>query len=208
MNILELILRGVLVGLIITAPVGPVNVLCVHRTITRGWRSGMVSGFGSALADGIYATIAGFSISLVIDFLMKEIFWIRLFGGIVLILLGIWYYFRPLKKEDNSQKRDKDAEDTASTFFLTLTNPTTVLSFLAVLAATGLGHSRAWYLTLLMVAAIFSGAMLWWFVLTGIADHFRDRFTDRSMVLMNRIGGIAIGIFGVIMLFLSRTRAH
>ncbi|HTS30417.1 MAG TPA: hypothetical protein VMH81_31310, partial [Bryobacteraceae bacterium] len=87
-------------------------------------------------------------------------------------------------------------------------NPTTVLSFIAVLAFLGLGSSRPWYLTLLMVGGIFCGAMLWWTILTGIAYRLRNRFTERSMLWMNRIGGLAIGAFGVITLLLSRSNHH
>lgn len=202
---LELLIRGLAAGLIITAPVGPVNVLCVQRTITKGWRSGLFSGLGSAAADTIYAAIAGFSISFIIQFLLREIFWIRFFGGILLIGLGVWYYFRPPQHLDKEKKSDSDTSDSASTFLLTLTNPTTVLSFLAVLAGLGLSESRPWYLTLVMIGGIFAGAMLWWFILTGVANRLRDKFTDRSMVWMNRIGGLAIGIFGVVMLILSRS---
>lgn len=201
----ELLIRGLLAGLIITAPVGPVNVLCVQRTIAKGWRSGLFSGLGSAVADTLYAAIAGFSISFVIQFLLREVFWIRFFGGILLILLGVWYYFRPPQPIDRQKQGGTDGADSASTFLLTLTNPTTVLSFLAVLAALGLSSSRPWYLTLLMVLGIFCGAMLWWVILTGIANRLRDRFTDRAMVWMNRIGGLAIGAFGVITLLLSRS---
>lgn len=207
MKVLELLLRGILVGVIITAPVGPVNVLCVQRTITKGWRSGIVSGFGSALADGIYGAIACFSISLVIDFLMREIDRIRLIGGILLIAIGVWYYFRP-PKQAGAKEGESDGVDTASTFFLTLTNPTTVLSFLAVLAFLGLGSSRPWYLTLVLIAGIFCGAMLWWVTLCGIVNRIRDRFTDRAMLWLNRIGGLAIGAFGVITLILSRSHAR
>ncbi|HEV3202023.1 MAG TPA: LysE family translocator [Bryobacteraceae bacterium] len=205
MKVLELLVRGLLAGLIITAPVGPVNVLCVQRTITKDWRSGLFSGLGSALADSLYAAIAGFSISFVIQFLLRELFWIRFFGGVLLILLGVWYYFRPPASLDGDKKGETDTEDSASTFLLTLTNPTTILSFMAVMAALGLAQSRPWYLTLLMVGAIFCGAMLWWVILTGIANRLRDRFTARAMVWMNRIGGLAIGAFGVITLLLSRS---
>jgi threonine/homoserine/homoserine lactone efflux protein len=202
---LELLIRGVMAGLIITAPVGPVNVLCVQRTVTKGWRSGLFSGLGSALADAIYATIAGFSITFIIQFLLRQLFWIRLFGGILLILLGAWYYFKPPRPVNGNKTGESDGADSASTFLLTLTNPTTVLSFLAVLAALGLGGSRPWYLTLLMVGGIFCGAMLWWLILTSVANHLRDRFTGQSMVWMNRIGGLAMAAFGVITLLLSRS---
>ncbi|HTS31624.1 MAG TPA: LysE family transporter, partial [Bryobacteraceae bacterium] len=109
MNSLELVIRGVLVGLIITAPVGPVNVLCVQRAITRGWRSGIVSGLGSAAADTIYAIIAGFSITLVIDFLVRELFWIRTIGGSLLVLVGVCYYFRPPKPAGPKRTGETDA---------------------------------------------------------------------------------------------------
>jgi threonine/homoserine/homoserine lactone efflux protein len=201
----ELLIRGLLAGLIIAAPVGPVNVLCVQRTIAKGWRSGLFSGLGSAVADTLYGAIAGFSLSLVIQFLLREIFWIRFFGGILLILLGVWYYFRPPQPVHGEKEGETDGADTASTFLLTLTNPTTVLSFLAVLASLGLGSYRPWYLTLLMVGGIFCGAMLWWVILTGIANRLRDRFTYGAMVWMNRIGGLAIGAFGVLTLLLSRS---
>jgi len=183
-----------------------VNVLCIQQTLSKGPRAGVISGLGAAAADTIYGAIAGFSISFIIQFLLREIFWIRLFGGILLIGLGIWYYFRQPQYLETEKKEPSDTSDSASTFLLTLTNPTTVLSFLAVLAGLGLSESRPWYLTLVMIGGIFAGAMLWWFILTGVANRLRDKFTDRSMVWMNRIGGLAIGIFGVVMLILSRAQ--
>jgi threonine/homoserine/homoserine lactone efflux protein len=204
MTAIELLVRGTVCGVIIAAPVGPVNVLCVQRTIAGGWRSGVVSGFGSALADTIYGAIAAFSISFVIAFLVREQSSIRLFGGIVLIGIGIWYYFRrpwPLQAE----RAKTEHADWLSTFLLTLTNPTTVLSFLAVLAVLGLGRQRQWFPTLLIVLGIFCGSMLWWFVLAGITNRLRNRFDDRALLWMNRIGGLAIGLFGLITLLLSRS---
>jgi threonine/homoserine/homoserine lactone efflux protein len=203
MTAVELLLRGTGCGIVIAAPVGPVNVLCVQRTIARGWRSGLVSGFGSAMADSIYGGIAAYSVSFVIAFLIREEFWIRLYGGIILIGIGVWYYFRrpqPLKEESSKTEHS----DYASTFLLTLTNPTTVLSFMAVLAVLGLAQRRNGFLTLFVVLGIFCGSMVWWFILTGTANHFRKRFNDRTLLWMNRIGGLAIGAFGVITLILSR----
>ena len=89
---LELPIRGLAAGLIIAAPVGPVNVLCIRRTIEKGWKSGILSGFGAALADTLYGAVAGFSISLVIQFVVREEFWIRLIGGILLMGIGVVYY--------------------------------------------------------------------------------------------------------------------
>jgi threonine/homoserine/homoserine lactone efflux protein len=204
MHALELLIRGLLAGLIIAVPVGPVNVLCMHRTILKGWKSGVISGFGAASADVIYGAVAGFSISFIIDFLERELFWIRLVGGILLVAIGAVYFFK------NPGSFESSAEESAtsnfrSTFLLTLTNPTTVLSFLAVLAALGMAQHRQWWLTGFLVAGIFCGSMLWWIVLAGIVNRFRDRVNTRGLRWMNRIAGLAIGAFGVAS-FLLRKR--
>ena len=199
---LQLLMRGVAAGLAISAPVGPVNVLCVSRTISKGRAAGVKAGLGAALADTIYGAIAGFSIHLVIAFLIREVFWIRLFGGILLMGIGVIYYRK--KPQPFREKNGAEADsDITSTFFLTLTNPTTVLSFLAVLAALHLDGRRAWWQTLFLVAGIFLGAMIWWILLAGAANHYRDRFDDRAMLWMNRIAGMAIGGFGFLTLLVS-----
>jgi len=202
---LELLIRGVAAGLIIAAPVGPVNVICVQRTLARGWRSGLISGLGSAAADTLYGAIAAFSITFVIGLLIRQEFWIRLAGGALLIVIGAVYYFRrpqPIGK----QEAESESTKFVSTFILTLTNPTTVLSFLVVLSAVGLAGNKTWYLTLVVVFGIFAGSMLWWIILTSVVNHFRDRFSDRAMLWMNRAAGVAIAGFGIVMMILSRSR--
>jgi len=203
MHAINLFLRGIAAGFAISAPVGPVNVLCVSRTITKGWRAGIVSGFGAASADTFYGAIAGFSISIVIGFLIREQSKLRLFGGILLVLLGIWYYFKRPESLSKQVAARADHSDFVTTFLLNLTNPTTVLSFLAVLEVLGLSEHRPAWLTLIMIGGIFAGSMGWWLILTGITNHFRERFNDRAMLWMNRIGGIAIGAFGVVMFILG-----
>src|SRR5260370_3943773 len=133
MNAVELFVRGLLAGLFIAAPVGPVNVLCISRTLAEGWRSGLISGFGAATADTLYGCIAGFSMTLVIQFLLREEFWIRLIGGILLLLIGVYYYFKqPQSLSAEKKQGGPERSDYVSTLLLTLTNPTTVLSFLAI----------------------------------------------------------------------------
>jgi threonine/homoserine/homoserine lactone efflux protein len=203
MNALELLLRGLIAGLIIAAPVGPVNVLCISRTLTKGRAAGMVSGLGAAAADGLYGAIAGFGISLVIQFLIREQFWIRLGGGILLVLIGISYYFKPPRKLSKDTQAETGQSDFVSTFFLTLTNPTTILSFLAVLAGLGMSQARASWLTLMLVLGIFCGSLLWWIILTSAVNWLRDRFNDYAMLWMNRIAGLAIGGFGIVSFLVS-----
>ena len=201
---LELPIRGLAAGLIIAAPVGPVNVLCIQRSVQKGWRAGIVSGLGAAFADTLYGGIAGFGISLVIGFLLREEFWFRLIGGILLIVIGVIYYFSPAKKLGDGKNDRSTHSDIVSTFLLAATNPTTVLSFLVVLAMLGLGKQRPLWQTSLLVAGIFCGSMAWWIILASGANMLRDKVTDRSMLWLNRIGGIAIGVFGVANVLLSR----
>jgi len=206
MREVELLIGGIIVGLMIAIPVGPVNILCIQRTLEAGWRSGVISGLGAAAADMLYGGVAGFSITLVVQFLVREQSWIRLFGGILLVVIGILYFFkRPVPLNAQKQDRGSPYSDLRSTFLLTLTNPTTVLSFLALLAALGMGDRRQWWLTVFLVGGIFCGSMVWWIVLCSIVNRFRDRFNDRNLLLMNRFAGLAIGGFGVVALVLRRT---
>jgi len=201
---LELPIRGLAAGLIIAAPVGPVNVLCIQRTLEKGWKSGIVSGLGAAFADTLYGGIAGFGISLVINFLIREQFWFRLIGGIVLMGIGVMYY-REKSASLSARKVDSSAHsDFVTTFLLTATNPTTILSFLVVLATLGLGAQRPLWQTSLLVAGIFGGSMAWWIVLVTGTNSLRDKVTDNSMRWLNRVGGLAIGAFGLINIILSR----
>lgn len=198
MIVLELLLRGAVAGVAISAPVGPVNVLCISRTLTHGRSSGIISGLGAAAADTIYGSIAGFSISFIISWLLRELFWIRLIGGMLLIAIGAVYYFKRPKTLKEASESSSAGSDLASTFLLNLTNPTTVLSFLAVLAILGLAEHRSRLATVFLVAGIFVGAMFWWVLLALIAAQFRSRFNDRAVVWMNRIAAGAIGTFGLI----------
>lgn len=204
MPYLELIIRGLLAGLAIAAPVGPVNVFCISRTLSKSRTAGLMAGLGAAAADTFYGSIAGFSISFVIAFLIREVFWIRLVGGFLLIVIGASYFFHRPVSLRGEKSTGGGHSDMVSAFLLNLTNPTTILSFLAVLAALGMQGHRVWWMTMLVVGGIFVGSMLWWITLALVADHFRDRFNDRAMVWMNRIAGFAIGGFGLVTMILSR----
>ena len=196
---LWLIFKGLMAGLAIAVPVGPVNVLCASRTLRRGRFSGLMSGFGAATADAFYGAIAGFSITFVIQFLQREEFWIRVFGGLLLVGIGVVYYRKPAQAPNlRGDGDDSTGSDFSSTLLLTLTNPTTVLSFLAVLTGLGMGGHREWRLTFLLVGGIFCGSMLWWVALVLMIDRFRERFDLRAVRGMNRIAGLAIGGFGVV----------
>ena len=203
---LDLPLRGLAAGFIIAAPVGPVNVLCIQRTLEKGWRPGMVAGTGAAVGDSLYGGIAGFSISIVIRFLLQEEFWFRLIGGLLLMVIGVAYYFRRPPSLATGKNRTPAHSDFVAAFLLTVANPTTVLSFLTVLATLGLGRHRPVWETSLLITGIFCGSMTWWLILASGASLLRGKITDRTMGWMNRVAGLAIGGFGLVNVVLSRGR--
>jgi threonine/homoserine/homoserine lactone efflux protein len=193
-----LLIKGLMAGLAIAAPVGPVNVLCASRTLFRGRTSGLVSGLGAASADALYGAVAAFSITFVIEFLREQEFFIRVAGGLLLVGIGVIYFRKPARAMSGEAPEESVHSDFVSTLLLTLTNPTTVLSYLAILTALGMGEHRPGWLSLLLVGGIFLGSMLWWTILVVLVNHLRDRFNQRVIAGMNRIAGVAIGIFGLI----------
>ena len=205
---LDLPLRGLAAGFIIAAPVGPVNVFCIQRTLEKGWKPGIIAGTGAAVGDSLYGGIAGFSISIVIQFLLREEFWFRLIGGLLLIVIGVVYYFRQPPSLTAGQNAGSAHSDFAAAFLLTVANPTTVLSFLTVLATLGLGSHRPLWETSLLIIGIFCGSMTWWLILTGGASLLRNKITDHTMGWMNRVAALAIGGFGLVNVVLSRGRQH
>jgi threonine/homoserine/homoserine lactone efflux protein len=154
-----------------------------------------------------YGAVAGFSISLVIQFLVREQSWINLVGSILLIVIGISYFFKqPKPLTLQNEVSSTVYSNLRLTFLLTLTNPTTVLSFLAVLAALGVRDHRVWWLTVFLVVGVFWGSMAWWVLLSSIVNHFRDRFNGRLLRLMNRFAGIAMVVFGLVVFLFGRAR--
>jgi threonine/homoserine/homoserine lactone efflux protein len=205
MNEIDLVWRGLIAGLIIAAPVGPVNVFCVRQILTNGWRSGLLSGLGAAAVDTLYGSIAAFSITIVIRILMQEQSRILLFGGILLLIIGIAYFFKRPVAFDASENCPAAHSGFVPAFLLNLMNPTAVLSFLAVLASLGLGNPMRRWSTMLVVVGIFCGSMGWWIALSAVVNRLRGRFTSPLAIYMNRVAGLAIGGFGVVLMILGCT---
>jgi threonine/homoserine/homoserine lactone efflux protein len=195
---LELFGTGLIAGLVIAVPPGPVNVLCMQRALAGGWRSGLVCGLGAAAGDTLYGATAAFSINIVIAFLVRELSLIRLLGGSLLVVAG----FRCSRRRPTAPY--VSCGDLISAFLLSLANPTVVLSFLAVLAALGLGGPNRWESTVFAVAGIFCGSMLWWTALSVAVVCFRARVDERRLKWLNRLAGLAMAGFGVGLILLSR----
>lgn len=198
---LTLLLKGLVMGFSIAAPVGPIGVLCIRRTLGDGILHGLVSGLGTASADAIYGCVAAFGVTAVSDFLLGSQFWLRLVGGLFLLYLG-YATFRSVPAHEAAKTGEARsgglAGAYASAFFLTLTNPMTIVSFAAVFAGLGLGtapESRA--SAALLVFGVFAGSMLWWLFLSGSVHMLRSRFDHRRLVWVNRLSGLVVAAFGV-----------
>ncbi|MGL5082612.1 MAG: LysE family translocator [Microcoleaceae cyanobacterium] len=193
------LIKGVLIGLSIAAPVGPIGVLCIRRTLAHGRMTGLMSGLGAASADAVYGGVAGFGLTLVSNILVGQSFWIRLLGGVFLCYLGVKTGLEKPAREAVTSSQIASAY--ASTFLLTLTNPTTILSFIAVFAGLGLASTAHHYSDAgVLVLGVFLGSALWWSLLTGSVDLLREQLSDRRLQWINWISGGIIFTFGLIAL--------
>ena len=192
-------LRGLVIGFSIAAVVGPIGVLCIQRSMQKGFRFGLVTGMGAATADGIYGGIAAFGLTLISGFLVHQQTWIRLLGGLFLVYLGVRAALaRPAERAAQSRGNNFLAAYT-STLLLTLTNPLTILSFAAVFAGLGVGVSEKGGLAAVLVTlGVFSGSSAWWLLLSGGVSLLRARMTTRWLLWINRIAGVVLVIFGII----------
>ena len=199
----EYFLRGLIIGFSIAAPVGPIGVLCIRRTIANGLLSGLVSGLGAATADAIYGSIAAFGLTLVSSFLINQQIWLRVVGGLFLCYLGIRTFFAlPAEDLEEVPRGTELLGDYGSTFILTLTNPLTILSFAAIFAGLGLAEADLGrFAAIAMVVGVFLGSAAWWLLLSGGTNLFRRRFSKVALQWVNRGSSVIITAFGVAALF-------
>jgi len=191
-------LRGMIIGFSIAAPVGPIGILCIRRTLAEGPTSGLISGLGAATADAIYGFIAGFGLTVISNLLIRQQIWLRLLGGGFLCYLGMKTFFTGPLEPSSSLKGKGLIRVYISTFFLTLTNPMTILSFMAIFAGLGVGSmSRGYFPAGLLVAGVFIGSALWWLFLSNGVGLFGKKFNLAGLRWTNRISGIIITTFGV-----------
>jgi threonine/homoserine/homoserine lactone efflux protein len=195
----SLVVRGVVIGFSIAAPVGPIGVLCIRRTLAEGRLAGLLTGLGAASADAVYGAIAALGLTALTDALVGGQAWIRLIGGAFLLYLGFRTFLTtPADRAAAARGRDGMFGAFASTFVLTLTNPMTILSFVAVFAALGLGTTHPALLSAAgLVLGVFVGSALWWLTLSGAVGLFRSKFDERGLSWVNRVSGIVITAFGI-----------
>jgi threonine/homoserine/homoserine lactone efflux protein len=191
--------KGAVLGFSIAAPVGPIGVLCIRRTLAEGRLVGLCTGLGAAAADGVYGAVAALGLTAVTRALVGASGIVRLAGGALLLVMA-WRTWRSRPAE-----RAASAGGTGllgafgSTFALTITNPMTIVSFIAVFAGLGIGSTQGRpAAALLLVLGVIAGSAAWWFLLSGGVSLLRSRFDERALTWVNRVAAAIIAAFGVV----------
>lgn len=199
-----LVASGAAIGIAVAAPIGPVNLIVIRRTLRLGQINGLLSGLGAACGDGVFASIAAFGLTAAIDFFMDYELVLQFIGAMFLLVLGVRTFFAHphLQEEPREVQYSAVARIFVTTFALTVTNPATMLGFIAIfggvagLSAHGQGYGHA----ATLVGSVFLGSVLWWAGLSRFVGLFRNRMDDRLLVRVNRLSGALIATFGLVLL--------
>ncbi|MCM3737594.1 LysE family transporter [Bacillus cytotoxicus] len=194
---IEMLVKGLIIGLSIAAPVGPIGVLCIRRTLEYGKFIGFMSGLGAATADGLYGMIAGLGLTFITSFLVEQQEWIHLIGSVFLLYLGLKIFVSKPSKIAAKANGNNVFGAYASTFLLTITNPVTILSFLAIFSGLGISNSNDDLIaSLVVVLGVFLGSALWWLILSGVTGLLMNRMKSFPLNIVNRISGFILLMFG------------
>lgn len=223
----ELIIAGLFIGVLIAAPVGPVNVVCIQRTLERGFWGGFAAGLGAVLADGLIATAATFGVSAISGIMREHQYKIQLIGGLIIVIFGIKIYFTKPKivaTATTNLARLRKLVDTVpaflrptlryriwrvvphlaivpQTFFLTITNPGAILGLFAIVGGLGsiIGGINNRFEALTLVFSVMIGSMAWWAGLSRLISRVRHRLTESRLKVINQVAGVVLVVFGVVL---------
>ena len=202
---MDVFLRGLLLGFSIAAPVGPIGVLCIRRTLAEGRLAGFLSGIGAASADMFYGAVAAFGLAAVQDLLISQSDWLRVVGGVFLLYLGVKTFLSKTSDKAAEARRDGLFGAYLTTFLLTITNPLTILSFIAIFAGLRLIETDGNYASAsMMVLGVFLGSAAWWLTLSTGVSLLREKFTPTLLTWVNHLAGGIIFVFGLLALFLRK----
>ncbi|MFZ2096722.1 MAG: LysE family transporter [Anaerolineales bacterium] len=191
--------KGLIIGFSIAAPVGPIGILCIRRTIASGRVHGFLSGLGAATADTFYGFIAAFGLTFISDFFIQQRNWLGLIGGVFLCFLGFTTFLSKPSRISPQTSSGNLLNAYSSTFLLTLTNPLTILSFAAIFAGFGLVKvSDSYNSAAMTVLGVFLGSSCWWFILSWVTSLLRNRINISRLIWVNRIAGSIVFGFGIV----------
>jgi threonine/homoserine/homoserine lactone efflux protein len=189
-------LKGLVIGFSIAAPVGPIGVLVIKRTLSQGRIYGIVSGVGAASADAVYGLIAGLGLTFITKFFIEHQFWFHLTGGVFLCYLGIKIAISKASENPAQVQGQHLFGDYASVFLLTLTNPMTILSFVGIFSGLGLSQANEESVVIL-VLGVFIGSGIWWLILCFVVGLFKESLKKQTLIWINRLSGLIIFLFGI-----------
>lgn len=225
----QLILSGLVIGVLIAAPVGPVNIVCIQRTLERGFWGGLAAGLGAVLADGLIASVAAFGITAISGIMSSYEKQIQLIGGLIIIAFGLKLY--TTKPKITRQKRTSwaqlrrmvdlvpeklrpamrfqiwrilpHASVIPQTFFLTITNPGAILGLFAIFGGLGsvMGGINTYFEAMTLVLSVMLGSLFWWAVLSRMIEKLRDKITEGRLKLINQVAGMVLLAFGGVLFF-------
>lgn len=205
---IETIIKGIIIGLFISVPLGPIGMLCVQRTLNRGRKHGIATGLGATMSDLIYTIVALFFVGFVVDFLEEKKIIIQIIGGLIVVFFGIFIYRNNPTRQPipNQNNNSSIMSDFFSSFVLTLSNPLILLILIALFARFEfLDEETTTFNLVTGISSILGGAYLWWNTLTFFVGKFRNKLSYSRIKLLNRIIGIiiiAIGAFGTFYSFI------
>ena len=197
---IKYLLKGIVIGVSIAAPVGPIGLLCIKRSLTHGFRAGLVTGLGAATADAFYGLIAGFSLTFITDFLLGMKIWLHVMGGLFLCFLGLQTLKkRALESQDSDVVFSGYVRAYVSTLLLTLTNPMTIMAFMGIFVGLGIGlkHNNGYAASTMLVIGVFAGSSLWWTVLASASARAGKRLNREMTEKINMVAGMILIVFGI-----------
>ncbi len=200
----QLVLTGIVIGVAVAAPIGPINIMCIQRSLKCGFSAGLFTGMGAVLGDGMFAAIAAFSLTSVSGILIGYSSWIEIIGGVFLIGLGLRTLLGKTTREPDREGAGiiGNAALVGTTFLMTITNPAMVLGFAAFFGSAGgwVDLPNNYWQALALVVAVMAGSFLWWLFLAGTLHSFRHRIGDNAIATVNRISGCIFVVFGAVIL--------
>lgn len=204
LDILNWIFKGILIGVLASAPMGPVGVLCIQRTLNKGRWYGFITGVGAAVSDLIYALITGAGMSFVMDLITNahNRFFLQITGSLLLLVFGIYCYKSDPRKKIHISGNSKGSliHNGITAFLVTLSNPLIIFLFMATFAQFAFVIPNHPLQMCVGYVSIISGALLWWFGLTWLIDKVRGKFDNNAILLINHIIGSIVIIFSILVL--------
>lgn len=209
-TILEIVIKGMIIGIVASAPMGPVGVLCIQRTLNKGRTYGLVTGTGAALSDILYALLTGYGLSFIYDIISNQatLFWLQIVGASIMFVFGL-HTFRtnPMKNTRNvSRNKSSLLQNGVTGFFITLSNPTIIFLFLGLFTPLNfMLPEQPFFMQCIGYLSIFGGALLWWFFITYAVSKLRVHFDVRGIRVINRVIGAVVMVGSLIGIILIST---